>query len=75
MEWAACTLIQPRKVVYPALLTLMRTPRLPATDSHADLNGPVRFGERRNTVSVRVPSGFKRALRTIEPLSRDREGV
>ena len=52
-------------VVYPALLTLMRTPRLLAvdwTDSPADLNGLVRFGERWNLVSARVPSGFKRAL-------------
>ena len=53
MEWVAGTLT----VVYPALLTLMRTPRLPAvdwTDAPADLNGLVRFGERRNLVSARV---------------------
>ena len=52
-------------MVYPALLTLMRTPRLPAvdwTDSPADLNGLVRLGERRNLVSARVPSGTARAL-------------
>jgi len=44
----------------------MRTPRLPAvdwTDAPADLNGLVRFAERRNLVSVRVPSHFKRSLR------------
>jgi len=48
-------------MVYPALLPLMRTPRLPAvdwTDAPADLNGLVRFVERRNLVSARVPSHF-----------------
>jgi len=52
-------------MVYPALLQLMRTPRLPVvdcTDSPADLNGLVRFAERRNLVSARVPSHFKRSL-------------
>ena len=65
MEWVASNLTRPRNVVYPALLTLMRTPRLPAVDwtgSPADLNGPVRLGERRNLVSERVPSGSARAL-------------
>jgi len=45
-------------MVYPALLPLMRTPRLPVvdcTDAPADLNGLVRFAERRNLVSARVP--------------------
>ena len=32
VEWVASTLTRPRNVVYPALLTLMRTPRLPAVD-------------------------------------------
>ena len=32
MEWVASTLTPPRNVVYPALLALMRTPRLPAVD-------------------------------------------
>ena len=48
-----------RNMVYPALLPLMRTPRLPVvdlTDAHADLNGLVRFARRRNLVSARVPS-------------------
>jgi len=52
-------------MVYPALLPLMRTPRLPAvdwTDSPADLNGLVRFAERPKPVSARVPSHFKRAV-------------
>jgi len=55
-------------MVYPALLPLlllMRTPRLPVvdwTDDPADLNGLVRFAGRRNLVSARVPSHFKRSL-------------
>jgi len=52
-------------MVYPALLQLMRTPRLPVvdrTDVPADLNGLVRFAERRNLVSAHVPSYFKRSL-------------
>jgi hypothetical protein len=52
-------------MVYPALLPLMRTPRLPVvdlTDAPADLNGLVRFVERRNLFSARVPSHFKRSL-------------
>ena len=65
MEWLASTLKLPRNVVYPALLTLMRTPRLPAvdwSDDPSDLDGLVRFGERRNLVSARVPSRFKRTI-------------
>ena len=48
MEWVASTLTPPANVVYPALLKLMRTPRLPAvdwTDAPTDLNGLVRFGK------------------------------
>ena len=51
--------------MYPALLPLVRTPRLPVvdlTDVPADLNGLVRFAERRNLVSAPVPSRFKRSL-------------
>jgi hypothetical protein len=65
MEWAARTLTLTRHVVYPALLPLMRTPRLPTvgwTDTPADLNGLVRFGQRRNLVSSRVSPRFKRSL-------------
>ena len=61
MEGVTSTLTPPRQVVYPALLTLMRTPRLPAvdwTDSPADLNGLVRLGGRQNLVSARVSSHF-----------------
>ena len=67
MEWVASTLMPPPNVVYPALLKLMRTPRLPAvdrTDAPTDLNGLVRFGERRNLVSARVPSRSARAIIT-----------
>ena len=55
-------------MVYPALLPLMRTPRLPAvdrTDAPADLNGLVHFSEKRNLVSARVPSHFKRSVLTF----------
>jgi hypothetical protein len=65
MDWVASTLTLPRNVVHPAVPTLMRTPRLPVvdwTDAPADLNRLVRFGERRNLVSARVPSRFKRSL-------------
>ena len=65
MEWVASTLTPPPNVVYPAFLKLMRTPRLPAvdwTDPTTDLNGLVRFGERRNLVSARVPSRSARAI-------------
>jgi len=43
----------------------MRTTRLPVvdwTDASADLNWLVRFAERRDLVSARVPSHFKRSL-------------
>jgi len=58
----------PPNLVYPALLPLMRTPRLSVvdwTDAPADLNWLVRFAERQNLVSVRVPSHFKRSLPVI----------
>ena len=52
-------------MVYPALLPLMLTPRLPVvdcTDVPADLNGIERFAERRNLVSARMPSHFNWTL-------------
>jgi len=55
-------------MVYPAWLPLMRTPRLPVvdwTDAPADLNGLIRFAERRNLVSARVPSHFNWPLRVF----------
>ena len=51
--------------MYPALLPPMRTSRLPVvdlTDAPADLNVLVRFAERRNLVSARVSSHFKRSV-------------
>jgi hypothetical protein len=58
-------------MVYLALLPLMRTPRLPVvdgTDAPADLKVLVRFAERGNLVSARVPSHFKRSLANWSPL-------
>ena len=55
-------------MVYPALLPLMLTPRLPFvdwTDAPADLNGLVHFAERRNLVSACVSSHFIRSLGTL----------
>jgi len=43
----------------------MRTPRLPVVDrfdAPADFNGLVRFAERPNVVSARVPSLFRRSV-------------
>ena len=60
-EWSEYLFTLPRNMVYPALLPPMRTPRLPVvdwTDAPADLNGLVRFAERQNLVSARVPSHF-----------------
>ena len=59
MEWVASTHALYGYTVYPALLPLKRTPRLPAadwTDTPADINGLVRFAGRPNLVSARVPS-------------------
>jgi len=61
-------------MVHPALLPLMRTPRLPVvdwTDVPADLNGLVRFAERRDLVSARVPSRFKRRLLLLQRRTRN----
>ena len=57
--------------MYPALLPLMRTPPLPVvgwTDAPAGLNGLVRFAERPNLFSARVPSHFKRSLPCLATL-------
>jgi len=67
-EWTGYTVpfTLPRNMLYLALLPLMRTPRLPVvdwTDTPANLNGLVRFAERRNLVSARVPSHFKWPLK------------
>ena len=70
MECVPFTL--PRNVVYPALLSLMLTTRLPVvdwTDAPADLNGLVCFVERRNLVSARVRSHFNWPLIQFYPES------
>jgi len=51
-------------MLYPALLTLMHTPRLP-------VNWLVHFAERRNLVSARVPSHFNWPLITDCDHSQD----
>ena len=59
MEWVASGPALYQNTFYPALLLLMRTPRLPAADSNdtpADINGLVRFAGRPNLVSAHVPS-------------------
>jgi len=64
MEGVASTVSD---TAYPALLPLMRTPRLPAadwTDTPADLNGLVRFAGKPNLISARVPSRSVSALPT-----------
>ena len=69
MELVASTLTLPWNLVYPALLSLMRTSRLPVVDwtvTPADLNGLVRFAERWNLVSACVPSHFKCSLTAVE---------
>jgi len=63
------TFTLPRNVLYPALLPLMRTPRLPVvdwTEAPADLNGLVRFAERWNLVSASVQSHFNWSLLNME---------
>ena len=71
MEWVASTHALYGNTVYPALLTLMRTLRLPAadwTDNPADINGLVRFAGRPNLVSARVPSHSVSTLLHPRPL-------
>jgi len=80
MEWVASTLTLPQNVVYPALLTLMHTPRLSAvdwTDAPVDLNGLIRFSERRNLVcachhisnALYYPSNCLKGLRKTTKLN------
>ena len=69
-EWSGCPVpfTLSRNMVYPALLPLMRTPRLPVidwTDAPVDLNVFVRFAEWRNLVSARVPSHFNWPLHRL----------
>ena len=77
-EWIAYPVLftLPRNMVHPALLPPMRTPRLPVvglTEAPADLNGFVRFAERRNLVSALVPSQFRRSLPTCSSSSEKYE--
>jgi len=61
MEWVASTPHTTSERGFPALLPLMRTTRLPVVERNdvpADLNGLVRFAERRNVISARVSSHF-----------------
>jgi hypothetical protein len=56
-------------MVYPALLPLMRTPRPPVvdrTDAPANLDGLVRFAERRNLISARVPLNLKCSIPQVD---------
>ena len=58
-------------MVYPALLPLMRTPRLPAvdwTDVPADLNRLVRLAERRSFFFLRVCHHISNALYIHPPI-------
>jgi len=77
-EWSRWPVLftLPRNMVYPALLPLMRTPRLPVvdwTDAPVDLNGLARFAERRNLVSARVPSHFNWSVRMVVELWAGKE--
>jgi hypothetical protein len=64
--------------MYPTLLPPMRTPWLPVVDwtgAPADLNGLVHLAERRNLVSARVQSHFKRSLPTRNSVYFHMEGA
>jgi hypothetical protein len=66
MEWVANNLHTTSERGVSSIT--MRTRRLSIgdwTDAPADLNGLVRFAERRNLVSGRVPSQFKRSLLVV----------
>jgi len=70
MEWVASTPHTTSEHGVSRITTAMRTRRLPAvewTDAPADLNGLVRFAKRRNLISARVPSHFRRSLLQVGP--------
>ena len=76
MEWVASSLALHLNAVYPTLLPLMRTPRLPAadwTDTPADINGLVRFAGRPILVSARVPSHSVFTLLSTDCYWRDNQ--
>jgi hypothetical protein len=63
MEWAASTLYTTSKHGVSRITTAdAHSSAASRTDATADLNGLVLFAERRNLVSARVPSHFKRSL-------------
>jgi len=77
MEWVAETLHTTSEHDVSSILPLMRSLRLPVvdwTDAPADLNGLVRFAERRNLVSARVPSHFNWPLLKPVPARRSNFG-
>jgi hypothetical protein len=63
MEWVASTLYTTSEHGVSSITNADgHTSLVDCTDAPADLNGLVRFAERRNLVSARVPSHFKRSL-------------
>ena len=65
MELVASTLHTTSEHGVSSITTADAHTRLPVfdlNDAPADLNGLVRFGERRNLFSARVPSRFKSSL-------------
>ena len=70
MEWVASTLHTSSEHGVSRITTAdahTSTASSGWTDAPADLNGLVRFAERRNLASARVPSHFKRSLLLIGP--------
>jgi len=66
MQWVASTLYTTSEHGVPSITTADGA-HLGCQQPLADLNGLVRFAERRNVVSARVPSHFKRSLQRTEP--------
>ena len=69
MEWLASTLHTTSEHGVSSITTAdahTSVPVVDSTDAPADLNGLVRFAERRNPVSARVTSHFKRSLPSWE---------
>jgi len=67
MQWVASTLHTTSEHGVSSITTAdahtsAASSRLKLHPPRADLNGLVRFAERRNLVSVRVPSRFRRSL-------------
>ena len=62
MECIAITLYTTSEHGVSSIITADRLLVVFWTDAPADLNGLVRFAERRNLVSARVPPHFKRTL-------------